>query len=475
MKYRWHGRDAHVTLFKASKRENRPLHRGLPSVDSYGIQCVPAGTQAGFQRCKISAVATSTLKAPEPAYSPARVLLPLDANRVWSLDVLRAFAIFLVLYGHIPFRIDDHAIAWRFWFILRQMGLIGVDLFFVLSGFLIGKLLLSEHQSTGTLAVGRFYLRRALRLWPSYFVVVLFGWQWYHLVQRFHLMPAGSEEMTTTPARLLNMWPYFAHVQNYVDPGFGAGAVIQTWTLVSIVHFYLIFPILLLISLKLGDGKNGGPIRSLPWIVLAIAIICFGFRYANAPATANQYDPWRNYFPTHLRIDEPMFGVLAAYFVVQFRAAVERAMRYWLVILIASLSALLPTALRREEAPPFLVIWGYTLAALGCTGFVLLAWWAGQRKLATVDRHVSLPVRFWAHVGIWSYSIYLWHQPLAQLMVMKARIRIKLWDSPLHFPIMVFVYLMFSIAIGAAMYYAIEKPALNFRKRITARRSQLRS
>ena len=56
---------------------------------------------------------------------------------------------------------------------------------------------------------------------------------------------------------------------------------------------------------------------------------------------------------------------------------------------------------------------------------------------------------------------------------MKARVRIKLWDSPFHFPIMVFVYLIFSIGIGAVMYYLIEKPALNFRARISPRPLQV--
>ena len=401
------------------------------------------------------------------------MLPPHGDRRLLSLDLLRAVAILLVLYGHITFRIDDNAIGYRFWFILRQMGLIGVDLFYVLSGFLIGSLLLSEHQSTGGIAVGRFYLRRALRIWPSYFLAVLFGWQWYHLVQKFHLLPAGSLEMTSSPARLRDMWPFFAHLQNYVEPIFGAGAVMQSWTVVSLVHFYLLFPIILLVALKLGDGKGGKPIKSLPWIVLGIAVICFGFRYANAPATAEDYNAWRNYFPTHLRLDEPMFGVLAAYCVVYFRDGVEKVMRYWLVILIASVATLLPTAVRKEEGPPFLVIWGYTLAAVGCTGFVMLAWWVGQRKTAAMDRPVSFPVRLLAHLGIWSYSIYLWHQPLAQWMAMKARVRIKLWDSPFHFPIMVFVYLIFSIGIGAVMYYLIEKPALNFRARISPRPLQV--
>ena len=400
------------------------------------------------------------------------MLLPLDSRRRLSLDLLRAVAILLVLYGHITFRIDDNAIGWRFWFILRQMGLIGVDLFYVLSGFLIGSLLLSEHKSTGRIAVGRFYMRRALRIWPAYFLAVLFGWQWYHAVHRFHLLPAGSKEMTSPAASLYDMWPFFAHVQNYVEPEFGAGAVMQTWTVVSLVHFYLLFPIILMMAMKLGDGKAGKPIKSLPWIVLGIAVICFGFRYANAPARGYDYDAWRNYFPTHLRIDEPMFGVLAAYFVVQFPAAVERVMRYWLVILIASVATLLPTAFRKEESPRFLVIWGYTLAAVGCTGFVMLAWWVGQRKAEMTDKPVSFPVRLLAYLGIWSYSIYLWHQPLAQWMAMKARIRIKMWDSPFHFPIMVFVYLMFSIGIGAAMYYLIEKPALKFRGRVVPRDSQ---
>ena len=114
---------------------------------------------SGFWRWLISAIAMLHRTEDESSSSEAHMLLPLDSRRRLSLDLLRAVAILLVLYGHITFRIDDNAIGWRFWFILRQMGLIGVDLFYVLSGFLIGSLLLSEHKSTGRIAVGRFYIR----------------------------------------------------------------------------------------------------------------------------------------------------------------------------------------------------------------------------------------------------------------------------------------------------------------------------
>src|SRR5438067_9235021 len=98
-----------------------------------------------------------------------------EQRQIW-LDVLRAVAILLVASGHMAaaFAIprDISTFAKPLWVALIQLAVAGVDIFFVLSGFLIGGMLIAELRDTGTINLARFYTRRALRLWPSYFLAV---------------------------------------------------------------------------------------------------------------------------------------------------------------------------------------------------------------------------------------------------------------------------------------------------------------
>src|SRR5258708_5315596 len=136
-----------------------------------------------------------------------------EQRQVW-LDVLRGVAILLVACGHMAaaFAIprDVPTLGRGFWVMLIQLAVAGVDIFLVLSGFLVGGMLLAELRDTGTIDLKRFYFRRALRLWPAYFLAVLFAWQWYRI------FPYINEHRVAPPS-LVDMWPFFLQVQNYYD------------------------------------------------------------------------------------------------------------------------------------------------------------------------------------------------------------------------------------------------------------------
>jgi peptidoglycan/LPS O-acetylase OafA/YrhL len=392
-----------------------------------------------------------------------------DRRYVW-LDVLRGVAILLVACGHMAaaFAIprDVHTLGKPFWVALIQLAVAGVDVFMVLSGFLIGGMLLAELKETGTIDLVRFYTRRVLRLWPSYFLAVLFAWQWYRLV------PTMADGTRVKPPSLVDMWPFFLQVQNYYDihahHKLNIGAVMQTWTLASLVHFYLLAPIVLLILSRLS-------LRALPWLVACVFALCFWFRFRVAPANANDYDAWRQYFPTHLRLDEPLAGMLAAYWAIHFRPRLTRIIESaWPVLLITGIAAFLPVALRKEEGPPFLIIWGYTLAGIGCVPLILVGWHFGESR----PRAAIAPVRWFSRIGLWSYSIYLWHQPSAQILARKVRDRLFAvmtrahldpWHSSLQYLFSAIVYFTIAISIGVAMYYLIERPTLLLRDRLVRR------
>ena len=152
------------------------------------------------------------------AYEPAPALLsgadfPPNPNRhrFLTFDLIRASAILLILMGHVQFRLPEGTFGRPIHFALRQLGITGVDVFYILSGFLIGGALLAQHKATGSMRLGRFFARRLLRLWPSYFLFVLFAWRWFHW---FHFERDGTP---VRPSSLFGMWPYLLHVQNYYD------------------------------------------------------------------------------------------------------------------------------------------------------------------------------------------------------------------------------------------------------------------
>jgi peptidoglycan/LPS O-acetylase OafA/YrhL len=403
---------------------------------------------------------------------------PVPNFRFLGLDAMRGFAILIVLMGHVQFRMPDGTFLGPVLFSLKQLGFVGVDVFYVLSGFLIGGILLTQHKLTGSIRLPRFFASRALRLWPSYFLFVLFAWRWYHW---FHFDQVGTP---VKPSSLLGMWPYLAHVQNYydlVERNPGATAALQTWQFASIVHFYIVFGLLVAVLSRVG-GR--GAMKSIPWLAVATLVVCFILRLHGAPPIEDGFDSYKHYFPTHLRIDEPMFGVLLAWLVVYHRDRLDSFMRRaWIAVLVVSGAALLPIALRKQEEPPFLLIWGYTAGAVFAGGFALTLWWLEERKLVQTAsggavEPVSLIKRLGAGVlgalaliGTWSYSIYLWHQPicthwLEDKMRRQIGTHVVSWSSPLYYPVAACAYIGAAIAIGAIMYYLLERPSTALRNRI---------
>ena len=288
------------------------------------------------------------------------------------------------------------------------------------------------------------------------------------------------------PPSLKAMWPFFLHIQNYYDlhahNALNIGATAQTWTLASLAQFYVVIPFVLLGLWRLGGAVSNGKIAALPWITALAFIACFAMRWYGAPADNNAYVASKHYFPTHLRLDELLAGVLAAHWVLHSPRRLARAMRFWPVILIASLAAFLPVGLRKEESPPFLFIWGYTLAGIGSVGLILIAWWFGEgRYRGDTTRGIkpaSLPVRWFAQIGVWSYSIYLWHQPTGQILALKLRnglfnrmVRMHMdpWHWRLQYFIAAAIYFPIAIGLGVAMYYLVEKPSLKLRERLVPR------
>jgi peptidoglycan/LPS O-acetylase OafA/YrhL len=180
-----------------------------------------------------------------------------------------------------------------------------------------------------------------------------------------------------------------------------------------------------------------------------------------------------------------MAGVLAAYWVLHARPLVNRVMAYWPLVLIAGIGAIAPVGLRREEGPRFLIVWGYTVAGIGCLALVMVAWWLAQRRENLAEgKRSAWPIRWFAQIGVWSYSIYLWHQPAAQFIAPKVRTKLfsflirrhfDPWHSQFQYLMSAIIFFAFAVGIGAVMYYLIERPSLILRERWLPRRGKERA
>ena len=212
-------------------------------------------------------------------------------SRNSTIDVLRFVAVALVLGRH-----SDHLNITDYGSVVSTIseawstgGWIGVDLFFVLSGFLVSGLLFREGENVD---VKRFLIRRGFKIYPSFYLLI-FGTLAYDIIVSNPIQPK------TYLSEIFFTQSYFPHVWGH------------TWSLAVEEHFYLLLPLGLLILKRTSPDRSNS---QLPIAVAAISLAALAGRLALAasadlPASVDA----GYYFATHLRIDALAFGVLLSY------------------------------------------------------------------------------------------------------------------------------------------------------------------
>ncbi len=206
-----------------------------------------------------------------------------------GLDVIRFLAVLLVLGSHL--RMPDASPGWiAAW---NQGGWVGVELFFVLSGFLVSSILFREHQKTGSIRFRRFLVRRGLKIYPAF-------WLMMGTTLAFALVSRSPIE----PNRI---WGEVLFVQNYLGSVWP-----HTWSLAVEEHFYLG---LVVLFWYLTQRSRSTPFDSLPFVFLVITGLCHLFRIVDPYWMQDSVNARRGFW-THHRIDSLFFGVLIAYLVL---------------------------------------------------------------------------------------------------------------------------------------------------------------
>jgi peptidoglycan/LPS O-acetylase OafA/YrhL len=341
-----------------------------------------------------------------------------------ALDGLRAVAVLAVMLYHSG---------------LIQGGFLGVDVFFTLSGFLITTLLLEEYARAGTIAIGRFYARRALRLLPA-LVAFLLVW--------------GLVFLATRPPRL---WPVILgdllgvlfYVTNWLIGYYGRGgsSFSHTWSLSIEEQFYMVWPVTLLLLLRWA--------RHASWIVVILLTAAAGslvWRLALAMAGTQIT---RIFVVTHAHADGILIGAALAVLLSRQGALAATGPLRRAPVALSVLG--LPLLFLAAPAVPGYVYGVTALAALASGGVILDIVAGGSRVTRWLE---------WAwlgRIGQISYGLYLWHFPVFQqlgVLPQPGGSAAPFWRSALAWSL--------SFAAALISYVVIERPFLAYKARLRA-------
>jgi peptidoglycan/LPS O-acetylase OafA/YrhL len=337
-------------------------------------------------------------------------------QRISGLDGVRALAITFVIGGHILQHTDSTMLRWMFG------GQDGVGLFFILSGFLVTALLLKERSETGKIDIPHFYFRRAMRIVPPLLAYLL------------TVVGIGYVTGDRVPARVISSVVFFYHNMTHE----GTWMLEHTWSLAVEEQFYLLWPLLLVVTLRISW-------RVFVWFS-AVLILCAPIVRIGGHLLHLRWMLHKESYLLPTRMDALLSGCLAAALVGSTRF--ERVYQklegsYWIAALF--LFVISPILSRRYWFQYEYPI-GYTLNALVGAFFIL---WLSRNRQSVLGRIANWkPI---ATIGVMSYSVYLW-QTLGTHYAL----------GPLRTALcVVFIALMTAIS-----YFMVERPAAAVRSHI---------
>jgi peptidoglycan/LPS O-acetylase OafA/YrhL len=319
------------------------------------------------------------------------------ARRIHGLDTLRTAAIILVLAYHYMVVVSGKN---TFGF-MTEIGWAGVDLFFVLSGYLIGNQILSQIAQGRKFSLKTFYIKRLLRTLPNYYVILA-------LYFIFPLALGGSETAS--------IWRFLSFTQNFgLHPG---QTFTHSWSLCIEEQFYLVLPAIALLIASLKGSRRWG------WIAIGAAVVggmvVRGMAWFEHGQNAiNNFDYYEHiYYSSFARFDELLPGVAIALLKNFHAITYSKIMRKGNVLFVAGLAAVGAVfylfanfhEIKGYGYGFFMTTFGYPLLA---TSFAILT--LAALSTNSVLHRVRVPGA--ASIALWSYAIYLAHKPIFKLAI----------------------------------------------------------
>jgi len=291
-----------------------------------------------------------------------------------EIDGLRALAVLPVILFHAGFE----------WF---SGGFVGVDVFFVISGYLITTIIISE-MAEGKFSIVNFYERRARRILPALFFVMAaclpFAWLW--------LSPSNLRDFGQS---LVAVSTFSSNILFWLDSGYFDTAaelkpLLHTWSLAVEEQYYILFPIFLMLTWRLG----------IKWVLILLSVV---FLLSLGVAQWGAYNkPSAAFFLLPTRGWELLVGVFAAFYLkynTQLRSHILTQ-----ALSLLGFGMIVYSIIAFDETTPFPS--AYTLIPTIGTGLIILC------AVPKTYIHKLLSLKFVVGIGLISYSAYLWHQPL---------------------------------------------------------------
>lgn len=352
-------------------------------------------------------------------------------QRIRELDGLRAIAILLVVAWHyLGTTAGPDSYMWR----LLILGRTGVDLFFVLSGYLITSILLNNRESPSFF--GSFYGRRAFRILPIYYVMFA-----------LYLIGVGLAWTPTLFGGDVPEWTYAVGLQNVwmaIRQDYGALWLGGTWSLAIEEQFYLLFPLIIRLA----------SVRLLPKILVCIMIVCPLGR-AIAGIMGDQY---AYYVLMPMRADVLAVGALIAW--AEFSDTITDALRARIRKTLVATTCVLPIFVLAigKHTDRHMAIWGHTylVALYGAILFTVLQ----QKGAPFLSVLRSAPARFFGDI---SYALYLVHLNVWVLLSLLFGITRGI-DEPAGAALTMAAFAV-SVVICAVSYRYFERPLVRFSHR----------
>jgi peptidoglycan/LPS O-acetylase OafA/YrhL len=375
-----------------------------------------------------------------PALVPSPV--PSSTTRIHGLDTLRSAAIILVfMYHYMCFVSGEPTFGWG-----STAGWVGVDLFFVLSGYLIGNQLFSGVADGRELSLPWFYARRLLRTLPNYYVVLAL----------YLLLPSIMGGKAPPP-----LWRFLTFTQNWqLQPG---TAFSHAWSLCIEEQFYLLLPAIVLLAARFGKSIR------LAWVLLGALIVAgitlrtvLWFKFGRlADGGLAGYYP-NVYYSSFCRGDEFLPGIAIALIKNFHPQAWQRLLSHGKATLALGLAGAVVLGylivnyydIEHYGYGFFMSSFGYSLVAM-CFGVLTVSALSPSSPL----HRIRIPGA--AQLAVWSYAIYLTHKPLATILAAQ----LKPYGIAPGSPLTVLLITVAAVAVGWLLYVLVEQPFMRLRDR----------